>query len=979
MLTGCNILKLVFICHQFSKIFGYLFPFPVVNLKFPVFRMSDTEEERIFEVEVAKNGRAGCKKCKLKCLPAELRIAKIVPNPFGDGKMKNWYHIPCMFEMFHKQRATTKRIEVEDDIIGFDLLSNDDQNMVREKIQEIRKFFGQSAKSPPKKPKKAAVAKPSGTDNSNNDKDSTGSNEDNLFITFQTIVDKVANHPSYLDKTGIIKKFFEKGSGGNGFKGDIEVWCRLLLPGSVKRIYNLQSKQLIKLFSKILLEDHEEMLEHLEQGDISDTISHFYKQSQNYNQLNKSNATIQKIDSFLEHLSKLTKEDDQVDHFQKILKILTPNDLKTLIRLIKHDLRMGAGAKHILEGIHPDAYNVYKASKDIDGVVERCFGSKKGQTAEINIMTPVFPMLAEACKSVEYAMKKCPNGMFSEIKYDGERVQVHKHGNEFKYFSRSLKPVMPHKVAHFKDHIPKAFPHGKDLILDCEILMMDTKTGKPLPFGTLGAHKKVQFQDATVCLFVFDCIFYNGESLINKSLKERKRILTENMIEVPNHVVFSEMEEIDEPKQLAHMIAKVLKLGLEGLVLKDTMGEYKPGKRHWLKVKKDYLFGGAMADSADLVVLGAWYGTGQKGGMMSVFLMGCYDSKTKKFYTVTKVHTGHDDKTLERLQKELKMIKISSDPNKVPSWLNCTRTMVPDFVAEDPKKQPVWEITGAEFSQQHDVHTASGISIRFPRVTKIRHDKTWETATNLEELKVLFKKSKEDTDVTLLLKDYKGGVKNNIDDTSSAKSDDSKPSTPKKRKLLSDDVNSSTSSRDSSSIELPKKAKKNESKNEENVDKMDIDSSSSDESSSSPKNKNKKLKRSNSGDKGTRKSVTIKNPLPTLFEDIKAIFGPGNDATVARHFVGFGGTSLKQTGPFKDATHIVHAHKNVGYIPEDWPKNVKQVHQSWIVDSANKMKLQDEANYAVIWISQESEEDKKKNEEDEKIFDDICGQSSSNS
>ena len=39
-------------------------------------------------------------------------------------------------------------------------------------------------------------------------------------------------------------------------------------------------------------------------------------------------------------------------------------------------------------------------------------------------MTPILPMLAEACKSAEYALQKCPNGMFSEIKYDGERVQV---------------------------------------------------------------------------------------------------------------------------------------------------------------------------------------------------------------------------------------------------------------------------------------------------------------------------------------------------------------------------------------------------------------------------------------------------------------------------------------------------------------------------------------------------------------------------
>lgn len=44
-----------------------------------------------------------------------------------------------------------------------------------------------------------------------------------------------------------------------------------------------------------------------------------------------------------------------------------------------------------------------------------------------------------------------------------------------------------------------------------------------------------------------------------------------------------------------------------------SQGTYEPGKRHWLKVKKDYLNEGAMADTADLVVLGAFYGTGSKG------------------------------------------------------------------------------------------------------------------------------------------------------------------------------------------------------------------------------------------------------------------------------------------------------------------------------------------------------------------------------
>ena len=54
---------------------------------------------------------------------------------------------------------------------------------------------------------------------------------------------------------------------------------------------------------------------------------------------------------------------------------------------------------------------------------------------------------AEACRSVAMAMRKCPNGMYAEIKYDGERVQVHKQGDRFEYFSRSLKAVQPHKVS----------------------------------------------------------------------------------------------------------------------------------------------------------------------------------------------------------------------------------------------------------------------------------------------------------------------------------------------------------------------------------------------------------------------------------------------------------------------------------------------------------------------------------------------------
>ncbi|WKX95485.1 hypothetical protein Q1695_012163 [Nippostrongylus brasiliensis] len=363
-------------------------------------------------------------------------------------------------------------------------------------------------------------------------------------------------------------------------------------------------------------------------------------------------------------------------------------------------------------------------------------------------------MLAEPCKSVEQAMKRCVNGMFAEIKYDGERVQVHKVGSSYSYFSRQLKPVQHHKISHLEKFIPQAFPEGIDLIIDAEVLLVDNATGKPLPFGTLGIHKKDQFKDASVCLFVFDILRYNDDDLMARTLMERKRLLESQMKVVENRVVMSNYQLIrnGDHAKLKTMIWKAIDEGLEGLVLKDTKSIYEPGKRHWLKVKKDYLEEGKMADTADLIVLGAYFGTGSKGGMMSVFLMGVYDQETKSYRTVTKCGNGHTDDALEAINKKLKdkMTRIDRDFDRLPKWLRCSRSLAPDFVINDPKEAPYNGVvamnSGAEFSKS-DNHSAEGISIRFPRVTRIRKDKDWQSATNLKELKNLYECSKTVSDV----------------------------------------------------------------------------------------------------------------------------------------------------------------------------------------------------------------------------------------
>ncbi|XP_066998316.2 DNA ligase 3 isoform X2 [Anabrus simplex] len=942
------------------------------------FKMSDEEstgDEKKFFAERAKTGRATCKKCKQKLETGKLRLAKAGYNPFGPGPMKLWHHVECLFDVFSRQRATTARINSPDDIEGWDNLEEEDKEAILKFLPNVgagtSKEGTRSSKETGKISAKDKVQKKGGDDKWRG----VPGHKDNSFREFRRLLVDLSNENTYTGKTAIIRKLFESGSDGDGFKGDMRLWVKLLLPGVNQRVYNLKSKQLVKLFSKIFRVDHGKMLEHLEQGDVAVTIATFFEESKNIQPTKKSTLTLQEVDHYLEELSKLTKEDDQMDLFTQVARRCTTNDLMIFIRLIKHDLRINAGPKHILDAVHPDAYQAFQASRDLNAVLSQALEKKGAGVSSptkktnlnigVQVMTPVLPMLAEACKSVDYAMKKCPNGMYSEIKYDGERVQVHKQGSEFKYFSRSLKTVMPHKVNHFKDYIPQAFPSARELILDSEVLMVDTKTGKPLPFGTLGVHKRGEYKDASVCLFVFDCIYYNGESLTKKPLKERRDILHEVMTEIPNHIMFSEMEEVHKSKDLEAMITKVFKLGLEGLVLKDLLSQYEPGKRHWLKIKKDYLFGGAMADTADLVVLGAWFGTGQKGGMMSVFLMGCWDPVQKKWCTVTKVHTGHDDKTLERLQSELKMKKISRDPSQVPSWLKCTKTMIPDFVAKDPKEMPVWEITGAEFTQ-HEVHTADGISIRFPRVTRIRDDKTWETATSLPELKELYQKSKQNADfslpTTLTKNDDMGETGKKVTPIKSEKAESSSPRATKgeshrKAKasvdLMNDEKNSephkskkSKQTLASTKIPEPPGIKKYLNYEDKPSKKLKIGN----ESKSPIEADEQHSKHSSKKQSSESQSYDDHQPLPDVFEDVRIVL-PDSIAkehqTIARYFVAYGGELLSDAESHL-STHVLHQNHTITQDEvKKWPSSACHVHVSWLIDSVKLQKKQKVELYAV--------------------------------
>ncbi|KAH8346950.1 hypothetical protein KR059_003456 [Drosophila kikkawai] len=666
-------------------------------------------------------------------------------------------------------------------------------------------------------------------------------NEDNKLDTFRRICDEIAGEASYLKKAEKLQRFFERGTSGKGFEGDTLLWVQFLIPAANQRVYNLQNKALIKLFSRIFNASQQQMHLDLEQdGDVSETLRRHFAASSKLKPQTQSRLYLQEVEKMLLQLVDRTKEDEQTELLQEVCKKATDLDLRTFIRLVKQDLRINARARHILDAFGPDAYPAYQSSRDLAAIVDQFARqekklmvandavkakgkTKKPNTSGIQVMTPISPMLASACKSVEDAFKKSPAGLYSEIKYDGERVQIHKQGSEFKFFSRNLKPVMDHKIKALKEHIPLAFPGAGELILDSEIILVDTETGALLPFGSLGAHKKQTFANAAVCLFVFDCILYDGEDLTQMTFRQRREILEQNIKPIKSHVQLSESEFLKTKSELAMMTAKVLHANLEGVVLKSPSSTYQPGKRNWLKVKKDYLFNGKMADTADLVVLGAWYGSGKKGGVLSIFLMGCYDARDGLWKTVTKVHSGLDDSTNEEVHDALIKLTDRADASRTPSWLLCKKSLVPDVLAKDPQQMPVWEITGAEFTKA-EAHTASGISIRFPRITRRRSDKSAKEANDLAHLEDLFDASKKNVNVDLLLADAtKGEEQPGSSRSSSAKKskrsstgsgDEGAAPTPTKRKASKVEQSLPSSQREMKDFFKPIKESKTEVKHD---------------------------------------------------------------------------------------------------------------------------------------------------------------------
>ncbi|KAJ3571822.1 hypothetical protein NP233_g3508 [Leucocoprinus birnbaumii] len=559
---------------------------------------------------------------------------------------------------------------------------------------------------------------------------------------------------------------------------DLYPVLRLLLPQKDREraVYGLKEKNLAKTYIKLiplgmrdpdairLLNWKKPTERERSAGDFPAVL---YEVVSKRSSVIDSSLSIDDLNHILDELAQnMGKQDIQSKILQRIYNRSTANEQRWIIRIILKDMQISVKETTVFSVFHPDAQDLYNTCSDLKKVAWELWDPSfrlNSENKAIQLFHVFAPMLCKRpTRRIEDTVREMGGAEFYiEEKLDGERMQLHRRGNESNRKGKDYTYLYGKHVGtgSLTPHIDQAFDSRiDDIILDGEMLVWDPVTERNLPFGTLktaarGTDNSKAELNPRPCFKVFDLLYLNGQSLIHKPLSFRKRNLRHCLKEITGRIEYAVEYRGKTAKDIRGRMDDVMAARGEGLVIKHPLSKYVLNGRNmdWIKVKPEYMDN--MGETVDVLVVAGNYGSGKRGGGVSSLICAVFDDRRgddddePKYSTFVRIGSGlsYADYVWVR-DKPWK----AWNPQQQPSFLLTASRSQDDKgdVFLEPEDSFILKIKAAEIVPSDQYHM--GFTMRFPRATAIRDDLTvadcMSATAVLESLK-MERKRKMDSDI----------------------------------------------------------------------------------------------------------------------------------------------------------------------------------------------------------------------------------------
>jgi DNA ligase-1 len=450
---------------------------------------------------------------------------------------------------------------------------------------------------------------------------------------------------------------------------------------------------------------------HLDRGDLGEVAETLLPQKPG------EGIAAAAVESRLAELVKLSGAANKLPLVMDLFRALTPIEAKYVIKIITGDLRIGLKENTVEEAIAKaferpvDA--VRRANMVLGDIGETAVLAKRDELEQIalRMFRPVKFMLATPADTEDEVFATFSGPFYVEDKYDGIRGQLHVDDSRSSLFSRTLDDVSH----QFPEIVSAAETLDLSLIIDGEVVAF--KDGQVLPFALLQkrlGRKKPPAEllaEVPVALMIFDLLQFEGRALLDEPLQKRKEVL--ETIPWPESLRIAPFMLLEERVQLDPLFEQAALRRNEGLMLKDAASLYLPGKRgmSWLKWKK------ALA-TLDVVVTGVELGHGRRRDVLSDYTFAV--RREDELLNIGKAYSGLTDLEIAEMTEFFKQRTVQD--------YGRFRLVEPTVVIEVA-------FNGIQKSGRH----ASGYALRFPRIVRIRQDKTVSDIDTLETVEKIYK------------------------------------------------------------------------------------------------------------------------------------------------------------------------------------------------------------------------------------------------